>query len=69
MSKRSKKRNKKYQGWDARGDDSLVTVHKVTAANRSAARQWLFEHKKIIKIVAIAGGVIAVIVLAFVVTL
>jgi hypothetical protein len=68
MSKKSKKRNKKYAGWDARGDNSNVTVHKVTAVHRSPIKQWLHEHKKLVKIVGIALGVVVVIVLMFAIT-
>jgi hypothetical protein len=69
MSKNSKKRTKKYAGWDARQDDSVVRVHKVTAIKRSPLRQWLFEHKKLLRIVVIVACVVIIIVLAFVVTL
>jgi hypothetical protein len=65
MSKKSKKRNKKYVGWDAKVDDSNVRVHKLTAVNRSPLRQWLFEHKKLVKIICITLGVIVVVVLCF----
>ncbi|GHU08433.1 hypothetical protein FACS189431_4680 [Alphaproteobacteria bacterium] len=62
MSKSKKKRNKKYTGVDARSDDNMVTIHRVSAVDRSPARQWLFEHKKIIRIVIIAVLVVALIV-------
>jgi len=65
MAKKSKKRNKKYSGWDAKSDDSNVTVHKITAVNRSPVKQWFHDHKKIVKIVSIALAVIVVIVLLF----
>lgn len=54
MSKSKKKRNKKYTGIDAKNDDGMVTIRKVTAINRSPSRQWLFDHKKILKISAVA---------------
>jgi len=66
MSKNKKKRNKKYTGIDAKIDDGLVTIRKVTAANRTPFHQWLFEKKKIIRIVAIALLAIAVITAALV---
>jgi maltodextrin utilization protein YvdJ len=62
MSKNKKKRNKKYTGIDARNNDNSVTIHQVSAVNRSPAHQWLFEHKKIIRVVIIAVLVIALIV-------
>ncbi|MDR3125995.1 MAG: hypothetical protein LBU20_02935 [Candidatus Nomurabacteria bacterium] len=65
MSKKSKKRSKKYAGWDSRGDSANVTVHKLTAVNRPPLKQWLFEHKKLVRAVAIALGVVVVIILCF----
>jgi hypothetical protein len=65
MSRKTKKRNKKYAGWDAKGDDSNVTVHKVTAVHRSPLKQWLHEHKKLVRIVGIVLGVILVVILMF----
>jgi hypothetical protein len=69
MGKNKKKRNKKYTGIDAKPDDSVVTVHKVSAVNRSRLGQWLFEHKKLVKVVGVVVAVVAIVVLAFVVTL
>jgi hypothetical protein len=69
MSNKSKKRNKKYSGWDAKIENSDVTVRKVTAVNRSAFGQWLFDHKKPIKIIGIALAVIVGIILLFTVKL
>jgi len=66
MAKPKKKRNKKYTGIDAKADDSMVTVRKVTAVNRSPAKQWLFERKKIIRIVAIVLLIAAIIVAALI---
>ena len=66
MSKSKKKRSKKYTGIDAKADDDFVTIHKVTAVNRSPLGQWIFEHKKIIRIIAIAALVIAVITAAMI---
>ena len=61
MSNKSKKRNKKYAGWDAKTDDSTVLVHKVSAKPRSNFQQWLFDHKKMIRNVAIVVAVVGVI--------
>ena len=66
MSKSKKKRNKKYAGIDAKTDDNFVTVHKVTASDRGAVRQWLYEHKKIIRVICIALVIIIVIATALV---
>ena len=54
MSKKSKKRNKKYSGWDVGTDESTVTIHKLSAEPRSDFRQWIVDHKKILRVVAIA---------------
>jgi hypothetical protein len=69
MGKNKKKRNRKYTGWDAKGDDSNVTVHKVTAVHRSPLRQWLYDHKKPVKIVGIALGVVVIVILMFTIKL
>jgi len=61
MSKKSKKRNKKYSGWDSSTDDSTVTVHKLSAEPRSDFKQWLVDHKKLVRIVIIAVVIVAVI--------
>jgi CHASE3 domain sensor protein len=67
MSKKSKKRNKKYAGWDSGADESTVLVHKVTAINRPPLQQWLHEHRKMLKTVIIAvlvvGAVVALVVM------
>jgi negative regulator of sigma E activity len=62
MSKSKKKRNKKYTGPDAKTNDGLVRVHKVNAVVRSPFQQWVHEHKKLVKRVAIAAAVVAVVV-------
>lgn len=65
MAKKSKKRNKKYTGWDAKDDDKSVTVHKVAAVNRSPIRQWLHDHKKLVRFISIALLVVIGIILIF----
>ncbi|MBM3210307.1 hypothetical protein FJZ39_03120 [Candidatus Saccharibacteria bacterium] len=50
--KSKKKRNKKYQGWDAA--NTRPTVTRVSAADRSRAGQWLFERKTLLKYVGVA---------------
>ncbi|UTX51525.1 hypothetical protein KI440_01035 [Candidatus Saccharibacteria bacterium TM7i] len=59
-NKQKKKRTKVYQGVDAA--TTRPTVTRITAANRSKFGQWWFERKKIVKPIAIATLVIAVIV-------
>jgi len=60
MSKSKKKRAKKYTGVDAKQTGSVVRVHKVAAVVRSPFKQWVYEHRKLIKRVTIAVVVVAV---------
>ncbi len=57
MSKQKKKRSKKYTGRDAKVTG--YQVRKVSAVNRNAFSQWLFDHKRLVKwtaIIVIGGG-------------
>ncbi len=60
MSRRPKKRNKKYAGEDAKqiqpGSGEPI-VHRYEAVERSKAGQWWFERKKLIRTIAIIVGV------------
>lgn len=56
MGKQKKKRNKIYTGADAAIDRPIIT--RISAANRNKVAQWWFEHKRVMKPVLIAGGVI-----------
>lgn len=60
-NKQRKKRNKVYHGVDAAMTRPVVT--KISAANRNAAGQWWFEHKKIARPVIIAILVVAAVVI------
>jgi len=62
MGKPKKKRNKKYTGVDAKQTDNVVRVHKVAAVVRSPLKQWLHEHKKLLRRGAIVVTIVAVIV-------
>ena len=62
MGKKSKKRNKKYSGWDSATDDSTINVHKLSATPRSDFKQWFFDHKKLVRNVVIAVVVAGVII-------
>lgn len=62
MAKSSKKRNKKYTGRDAAEPRDLVRIHKSTAVVRSDFGQWIHDHRKIIRNVAIAVAVVLFIV-------
>ena len=55
MAKQKKKRNKKYTGADAAVVRPSVT--KVQAVSRSPLGQWWFDHKRIVKPVAIASAI------------
>jgi hypothetical protein len=61
MSKSKKKRDKKYRGADAKSSDNLIRVHRATAVVRSDRAQWLHDHKKLIRNIAIAILVVALI--------
>lgn len=63
-NKQKKKRNKVYRGVDATLDRPMIT--KISAANRSKAGQWWFDHKRIARPIIIATAVIAVIVILIV---
>lgn len=62
MSKKQKKRNKKYSGINAKSRDDIVHVRKVNAKVRSNFGQWVFEHKT-----AIRNGLIVLIILAIII--
>lgn len=64
MSKQKKKRNKIYAGVDAAITKPIIT--RIEAANRSKFGQWWFEHKKSLKPVLIAAGVIIFIIVIIV---
>lgn len=63
MSKKQKKRTKRYSGDDARtsgvAGQNKPVVHRYEAKQRTAPGQWLYEHKRGIKYSLIATGVIA----------
>ena len=56
MAKNKKKRNKVYAGTEAALTKPIIT--RITAANRSKIGQWWFDHKKALKPILIAIGVI-----------
>lgn len=60
MSKKTKKRNKKYTGTDAKVDRPNVT--RVQAVSRSPAKQWWHDRKRILKPVIIVVIVVAIVV-------
>ncbi|TAL14547.1 hypothetical protein EPN95_02365 [Patescibacteria group bacterium] len=64
MGKQKKKRNKAYTGADAAITRPIIT--RISASNRNKFSQWWFEHKRIMKPVLIAAGVVIVIVVLIV---
>ena len=58
-NKQKKKRNKKYAGTDARVTTPLVT--KVSAEERSRAREWWLSNGRVVKFSGIALGIVAAI--------
>lgn len=61
MVKQKKKRNKVYQGADAK--NARPQVVRISAENRSASRQWLYEHRKARKPVLVAIAIVVVLVI------
>lgn len=66
MSRRPKKRTKRYHGEDAKHLQAPVSsepvVHRYSAVDRSPLKQWWFEKKKFVKPVAITSGVTLVVI-------
>ncbi len=63
MAKVKNKRNKKYTGADSAA--TRPTITRVQAVNRSKLGQWLFENKKMLKMirnVLLIGLVVAIII-------
>ena len=63
MAKVKKKRNKKYTGADAAA--TRPTITRVQAVNRGKLGQWLFENKKMLKMirnVLLIGLIVAIII-------
>ena len=62
MSKRTKKRTKRYNGEDAKhlqpATESQPVVRRYSAVDRSRVGQWWFEKKRVIRIAAIATLVV-----------
>lgn len=64
MGKQKKKRNKVYTGTDAAITRPIIT--RISAANRNKFAQWWFEHKRVMKPVLIASGVILAVIILIV---
>ena len=67
MSRKQKKRNKRYRGEDARptgvpGQNKPV-IRRFEAIQRSALSQWLYDHRRMVKYGSIALGIVAFLVL------
>ena len=60
MVKQKKKRNKQYKGSGAAQTQPVITH--VSAVKRNKVQQWWLDKKRIVKPVAIAGGVATVVV-------
>lgn len=60
MGKQKKKRTKSYHGADAK--NARPDIVRITAANRSGSQQWLFEHRKLLRPVLIAAGIVIVVI-------
>ncbi len=61
MSKKTKKRNKQYQGEDAKVTTQGPTVTRYKAVVRSPLGEWWHDHKRAVKLTAgIGGGAIVI---------
>lgn len=62
MSKKAKKRTKRYSGEDAKQIVAAEpVVHRYEAVQRSKFGQWWIDRKRVIRLSTIAGGVIVVV--------
>ena len=65
MSRRNKKRTKRYSGEDAKQFNQVASsepvVHRYTAVERNRVSQWWHDNKRLAKPVGIAAGVILLI--------
>lgn len=66
MVKSQKKRNKKYSGADAKSTQNMVRVHRVNAVVRSDFKQWIHEHRKMLKYIGIGILIVVAITLLIV---
>ena len=64
MGKNKKKRNKVYQGQDARAAQATIT--RISAVNRNPVAQWWYDKKRIAKPVLVTSGVVAIVALLIV---
>ena len=64
MSKQKKKRNKKYQGTDARV--VTPTVIRVSAEERSRFKEWWLVYGRLVKFGGAAAGIVAVLTLTII---
>ncbi len=60
MSKKTKKRNKKYTGQDSK--QSRPTIYRYTAVERTKVGEWWQDNKKAIKPIAIVVGIVVLII-------
>lgn len=67
MTKRRKKRNKRYSGEDAKttgvAGQNKPVIHRHDAVLRSPAGQWTHDRRKLLKTAAITLGIILFIIL------
>lgn len=64
MVKQKKKRNKKYQGVDARV--STPTVTRVSAEERSRFKEWWLVYGRLTKFIGAAVGIVIVLILTII---
>ena len=68
MSKKQKKRTKRYSGEDAKttgvSGQNKPVLHRYEAVQRNPLSQWLNDHRRTIRYSAIAVGVVAFVALS-----
>ncbi|QJU05247.1 hypothetical protein FBF32_03330 [Candidatus Saccharibacteria bacterium oral taxon 488] len=67
MAKQKKKRSKKYSGVDAATTRPSVT--RIQAVSRSAAGQWLYESKKLLRGVGVVIVIIVIVIITGIISL
>lgn len=63
-NKQKKKRNKKYQGADAKVQAPVVT--RVSAEERSRFKEWWLQYKQLVRVLGIFVGILFVLILLIV---
>ena len=63
-NRQKKKRNKKYQGVDAKVSTPMVT--RVSAEERSRFKEWWLQYRQLVRFAAAALGILVVLILVII---